>query len=371
MIRLAAFVAALVAALVLVWAVGNHLIRDGRVEPVAARPHFPDRNENESATRFYSTLARFDVDELRQQREAQIEFIAREVASPKRGADAPPPKLADFLSRNAPALRVLRAQLASNPPPAWKMRANDLLDTPQPDSIVIMRVLMMFAADALAEHSQRNDAAAWADLDAMWALVESLWVRPEIPSVLTALGGSRLLTAVASKLPPPQPRWWTDFVALDPRISFARALEYESWATRARAERYPIGEPDDETSFHEAMRRAAEPLVRPLRVMQADARVRDMRQLRRELAISDPCKPLPVPVPQWSSTIARLNRFIIEREGVAKLLDIENGRPFDARSACGVAHWTYRTTGEGFELSFSGHIPTPQTRIVTPLTYRR
>src|SRR5207249_4526899 len=152
----------------------------------------------------------------------------------------------------------------------------------------------------------------------------SLWRRPEISSVLVALSGSRMLVAVATKLPPPAPRWWNDFVLFNPRTLLLRALAYDTWAMRERAQRYPAGEPEDEIGLREAVRRAVEPVLRPIRVIQADERARQVQQLSRAIAVSDPCDPAPrVELRNWVSTVDRLNRFIIEREGVARLLHIE------------------------------------------------
>lgn len=372
--RIPAFIAALAAALLIVWAIGHYAVDRVRVEPAPVfdvQTQFPDRDENESAARFYSTTARLDLAQVRRQREAAIDYIAREVTSPSMASAQPPAKLAAFLDANAPALHILRAQLASNPVPLWKLRANDLLDTQQPDYILMMQLSVAFAADALAEHSRHHDAGAWADLEAINVTAQSLWSRPELTSVLTALNVSRLITAIATKLPPPAPPWWAAFVARDPRAPLLRSLQYEAWAARTRAERYPAGEPEDETGFQEAMRRAAEPFVRPLRVMEADSRVSDFRELMREIMRTDPCTADAVAVPRWTGTIARFNRFIIEREGVTKLLDAESGKNVDPRSACRAAHWVYSRNAGGFELTFTAHIPAPQTRMVTPLTFRR
>ncbi|HSP33385.1 MAG TPA: hypothetical protein VLU46_03605, partial [Thermoanaerobaculia bacterium] len=235
--RAIAFVVGLVAAAAIVWLLGNHAFSGARVErPPDARRTFPDHEENASAARVLASVTRFDEKDLRQQREAEIEYIRTRIASELPAA--PPESLARFFERNRAAISMLRAQLASDAPPQWKQHADDLLETPQPDLIVMNRLLLMFAAHALAE---RDATTAWADAGAMWVLARSLWVRPEIPSVLTALGGSRQIAAVATKLPAPAPRWWNDFTTFDVRAALARALEYEAWATNTRAERYPVG----------------------------------------------------------------------------------------------------------------------------------
>jgi hypothetical protein len=367
-----------------VWAIGTHSFHGVRVEPTPApdevHRRFPNHDESDSAARFLATITRFDEPDLRRQRVGAVEYIRREVASTVAASSAPPDGLARFLQRNASTLAILRAQLVSNPPPVWLQRADDLAETPQPDVILISHLFTTLAADALNEHSHRRDAIAWTDLGAIWVLAQSLWVRPEVPSVISALGGCRLIAAVASKLSPPAARWWRDFLVFDPRPPFARSLEYEAWALRMRAEKYPAGEPDEDSGFHEAMRTAAEPFLRPIRVMQADARVRDLRELARGIATADPCgEPPRGALRRWSGMLQRLDRFLLEREGVARLIEAERERArtgawpahVDARSVCRNAQWNYARKGDGVELSFRGAAPLPETRIVTPLRFVR
>jgi hypothetical protein len=382
--RTIVFIVALVIALALVLAVGGHLFSGSRAERVPAAPvvqrQFPDNDENETASRVMATLARFDEAEFRRQREYEVDYLRAEVDSEGVRTNAPPPRLAEFLKKHEPILQALRAQLASSSPPVWKQRANDVFETPQPDQITLNQVSILFAASALAQHAAGHDAAAWSDLGATWVIARSLWARPEISSVLSALTGSRLIAAVSAKLPVPPPPWWAEYTTFDVRPPFARALEYEAWAVHTRAERVEIGEPNDPNSIQDALSRAVEPVVRPVMVLQADAQVRDIRTLARGMATRDPCAPLPEAArARWESTLQRLDRFIIEREGAAKLVAIQTAiaekgsapPEIDDRSACRDQHWIYKPAADGFTLSFSGHLPPPQTRIVTPLAYRR
>ncbi len=385
MTRSGLFVAALIVAVVVVWAVGHQVVSGPRVEPAPVmknvQQRFPNLIENDSAARFFSTLSRIDEKELSVQREKEVDYLQREIASPAATTSPPPAPLSRVLEKNAVTLGILRAQLASNPPPVWAQRPADLLDPPQPDVILISRLFTTFAAHSLAEHNRLDDIGAWSDLTAMWVLARSLWSRPELPSVLAALGGCRMIAATASKLPAPAPQWWSDFLQFDPRRPLAQALEYEAWAARSHAERYPAGEPDETNGFHEAMRRAAEPFVRPLRVMEADSRVHDFRDLMQAVTSTDACGPISQAVRErWLGTVLRLNRFLVEREGVAKLLAAEDVHTqsgswpdqIDTRSQCKASGWTYQRKGETMELAFKGSLPPPpQTRIMTPLRYVR
>lgn len=386
MIRIAIFAAALTIALVVVWAAASHVVStpvvaSGDAVQLDVPRHFPDRNENETATRLLAIVAAVDNDDLRDGRSIAIEYIRREVASPAAVPAAPPPDVAKYLDKNAKTIQTLRALLASNAPPVWKQRANELLDRPEPEFGLHMTLFTLFAADALAQCNRGSATTAWTDAGAIWTLAASLWNRPERNSVLLALSGSRILGAIAIKLPAPAPRWWNDFVAFNPRPPLLRSMQYEAWSMRTNAERYPVGEPEEETGLREVARRAAEPLVRPIRVLQADAQARDARTVARALAVATPCDVMPDSARRidLSVTIQRLNRFIIEREGVARLLAAEAHRArsgewpdrIDDRSACTNERWIYARSADGIELSFSGTVPPTQTRIVPPLRFVR
>lgn len=381
--RIVAFFGALVAAAVLIWIVGGRLFAKADVAlppKVAVVKHdFSSHDENESASRFLAAVSKLDDQELQAQREAEVEYLRQEIASPAAASAPPPESLSRFLLANGALLRALRAQLASNPPPRWLLRADDLLDAPRPDVIKLNRLALTLASSALAEHSAHNDAAAWSDLGATWVLSQSLWERPEVESVLAALTGARLIAAVASKLPPPAPTWWKGYVGFDPRPSLAKSMDYQAWEERMRAEKHPMGELDDH-EIDDTLKRTAEPFVRPLVALQADARVRDLREIASGLTTADPCKPLPQAArAQWSGTLNRFNRFLIEREGVAKLIALQDEKAktgawpaqIEDRSLCAQQRWTYKRETEGIRLAFNGQMPVPETRVITPLEFRR
>lgn len=383
MIRVLAFVAALVAALLVIWAAGHYVVAKAPPPPppraIDVRKQFPDRDENDTAGRVLTMIAKLDENELQRHREMLVDYLRREVISPSTETAAPPDALARFLAANRPTLRILCAELATHPTPVWKSRADNLVDTPQPDDVMITRLFLLLAADALAEHNHHNDPVSWSDLGGIKTLSDSLWTRQEIPSVLTALTGSRMIAAVATKLPAPAPRWWNDFVSFDPRAAMLRALDYEEWALRTRAHRYPAGEPDDGSGFFEAMRHAAEPFLKPIRVMEAESRVRDLREVIRRMKSSDVCDPAQSRESPWTSTIERFNRFLVEREGVARLMAAEDVRRqsgewparIDSSSVCKRAQWSYHRNGDQIEIAFTGKLPPPQTRVTTPLQYKR
>jgi len=311
---------------------------------------FPDRDENESGTRLLATVERFGND-LAKARPAMSEYIRHE--------GTPPP----FLGQHANTIRTLRAQIVSNPPPVWALQINDILEPPTPPFGTAMELFTLFGADALAH---RSEAAAWADLHAAWILARSLWDRPEPMSVMIAMSGTRVVAAVATKLQPPIPAWWSETAAFDVRPPLLRSIEYEAWAIRVRADRYPVGESDG-SRFDDAIRRVVAPLFRPIRAAQASIAIGRLQKTVTAATHADPCEPLVVAeAPDWAAFVRRFNRFRIEREGVDKLLTLRSGGMFSAASQCKSGGWTY----DGATLAFHGALP-PQTSRMTiiPLRY--
>jgi hypothetical protein len=315
---------------------------------------FPNRAENESATRLMSTVERFG-DELPKARASLTDYIRKE---------GPPPP---FLEKHANTIRTLRAQIASNPPPVWALQIDDILEPPLPPLTLHMQLFQLLGADALAQHKSGNEAAAWADLRAAWILSQALWNRPEAWSVGTAMVGNRVIAAVAAKLDPPLPAWWSDAAAFDVRPPLVRSIAYEAWAARARADRFPVGESDG-SRLDNAVRRAAAPFVRPIRVAQASLVAGRLRHAAAAVENSDPCEPFVIAsMPEWAGFVRRFNRFRIEREGVDKLLTLKSGGAFSPASQCRSGRWTW----DGTTLAFHGALPPPTSRAtIIPLAHR-
>ena len=156
---------------------------------------FPNRVENESATRLMATAER----------------------------------LGDGRHNDADTVRTLRAEIISNPPPVWAQQINDIHRPPTPPLGRHMRVFRTLSADATARHASGDDRAAWADLHAIWILSRSLWARPEAWSINTAATGTRIVITVAATLAPPRPAWFAEVTTFDVRRPLIRSIEYEAW----------------------------------------------------------------------------------------------------------------------------------------------
>ena len=354
-----AILAAIGAGVVIAWLTGSRALSGSTLlvawPSVDFARQFGNRQENESATRLMATAERFG-DDLAISRPALSDYI-------RKPTGAPPP----FLLKHANIIRTLRAQIVSNPPPVWTLNSDDVLEPPVPPLGLHMQLFHLLAADALAQHGSGSDAAAWTDLRAAWILSRSLWERPEIMSIATAMVGSRAVAAVAARLDPPLPTWWSDAAAFDMRGSLLRSIEYEAWVTRARAERFPVGEPDG-SRFDDAIRRLAAPIVRPIRVAQASIHVGRLRTTADAIAKSDPCQPFVLAeMPDWAAFVRRFNRFRIEREGVDKMLALRTTGTWSPSSQCREGRWSY----DGNTLAFHGPLPPATSRVtIIPLTYQ-
>ena len=184
-----------------------------------------------------------------------------------------------------------------------------------------------------------------------------------VMSIATAMIGTRSVTAAAVRLDPPVPTWWAEVAAFDIRTPLVHSIEYEAWATRERAERYPVGESDG-SRFEDVVRRAVAPLARPIRVAQASIAIARFHETAGVAAKSDPCEPLVIASnPDWAAFIRRFHRFEIEREGADKFLT----RKFSTDSQCKSGRWTY----DGATLAFHGALPPATSRVtIIPLRYQ-
>jgi hypothetical protein len=199
-------------------------------------------------------------------------------------------------------IRTLRAEIISNPSPVWAIDAGNILDHPEPPLSLHLQLFTIFGADALLQHERGDDRAARSDLRAVSILSRSLRQRPEIDALMIAMIGNRIVRQVAAKV-------GGEYDAFDVRPPLLRAVEYEAWALRTRAERYPAGEPGD-SKWADAIRRIAGPLLRPIRVVQADLEVGRMRRMAAVVASAAPCAPLPMPdMPEWAPVFQRINRL--------------------------------------------------------------
>ena len=282
-----AFGAAVVAGLAIAWIAGAHVIAATAFDRAWASDEFvrrlPHNAENESATRISATAERL----------GELDSIRPALRDVLRGK-APSDGVVRFLESRANAIRTLRAAIISNPPPVWAADPEEILDPVEPPLALHLRLYTVLGADAALQRSRANERAAESDLRAVSILARSLEQRPEIGSLIVALIGHRIAAS------PPS----------DVRGPLLRAIEYDAWITRARAERYPAGEPNG-SQLADAIRGAAAPFLRPIRVAQADLEIGRMQKMATAVAATPPSSPLPVPeLRAWAPLFARINRSV-------------------------------------------------------------
>jgi hypothetical protein len=216
----------------------------------------------------------------------------------------------------------------------------------------------------------------------MWKLARGLLAQPDSWSLYNALSTAQMLTGIAAKLAPPVPLWWRGFLTFDFDRASTAASQYEAWRTLTFTEHYPAGEPDDGNAVHEMVRRGAEVVVGPFAIEHAQRTASAMRRRAIQLSRTPPCgnrgneyEPLP----------RRLGRFTIEREGVTKLLLLQEARlatgvwpatlPGIDHSQCVGHTWQYGLSKDGtMRLALTPAMPSRpsrETRLLLPLAYER
>jgi hypothetical protein len=309
-------------------------------------------------------------------------YLLDSVNDGREQVEAPPETLAQFLAEHQSALTAVRAQLNANAPPRWRSDAQDLSDPPRPNLPGHTELVSLLAADALEHHRTGDDGTAWQDLDAIWKLARGLLAQPDSWSLYNALSSAQILTGIAAKLTPPVPLWWRGLVTFDFDRASAAASQYEAWRTLTFTEHYPAGEPDDDNAVHEMLRRGAEVVVGPFQIERAQRTASAMRRRATQLSRTPPCGKRGN---EYEPLYPRLGRFTIEREGVAKVLLLQEARlatgawpstlPAIDHSQCLGHTWQYSRSDDGtMRLALTPALPGPkhpETRLLLPLEYER
>jgi hypothetical protein len=385
MTRRIIFIVAVVVVTILVWLAGRAFFAPPPLtESSAAWPYglgslndfakrYPPHEASTNANEIVRIAKALDVDmaivqprsrpseTMRKLRQSFVRYLASEVAKSDDSIDEPPPDVKQYLDEHRAALDELRAQLIANSEPRWALDIQELWTAPEPNGSGHFDLFAIFASDALQQRRAGTDVVAWQDLEATWKLARGLWSRPDFSA---ALSGTRLMNDVAWKMRAPAPPWWREVLAFDADRAAATSVEYEAWLFVEGAKRYPAGEPDDESSTREHARRAAGLFLGPLRIRQAENYAGRLRNDEIAAARSHNCADDDV-------HHRRVRRFIVEREGVAKLLALKAAgwppSPVNIdRSTCSDRTWRH----ENGTLSISKPIPgDAQQRILLPLTW--
>lgn len=291
------------------------------------------------------------------------QYVIDNVALGSDDVSEPAPALAQFLSHHEASLAALRAQLNANGPPRWRSDVQELNDPPHANYSGHAILSSLLAADALLRHRAGDDATAWLDLDAMWKLGRGLLADPGTWSTLSALSIARKTAGVAAKLAPPLPPWWRSFLDVDFDRARAAADQYDAWRYVTFTERYPAGEPDGDNALRESVRRGAEVVVGPFRIDRAQRAAENARRRALRAARETPCD------------ATRTHRFVIEREGVARLLALKEApRAGSEPSRCPGHEWRATSGVDGtIELALTPPFPPstePSRGLQLPYAYK-
>ncbi|HEX6178805.1 MAG TPA: hypothetical protein VF057_10640 [Thermoanaerobaculia bacterium] len=203
-----------------------------------------------------------------------------------------------------------------------------------------MTTARALVANALAK-ARANDAAGWNDLHAAWDLSRSLDAQPAMMEQTAALSISRMVNAVAWKMPLPAPEWITELQQRDHIEPLLAAFQHQSaayWQDGAR--------------------------LFPTKWL-ADAVERD-RQIAERVSTTTVCDAsaaenvLGVDV---TSVWRRAFRYRAEREATANALRVRDGKPIEEKSECSDGTWSF----DGTTLRFSREIATPPPDRPMPL----
>jgi hypothetical protein len=248
------------------------------------------------------------------------DFVEREIARGELAIGDPP---------SLPDISAIR-ELLLREPIVWERRVefDDTvvaeLRAPQ------MRVARALVASALRK-ARANDQAAWEDLHAAWKLARSLEDHPQMMAQTAALTMTRLINAVAWKMPLPAPAWLGELQHHDnvPRLLEAFQYQAASYATDDAwfPTKWLANSVDRDRSIAEAL----------FKETRCDVNT-PMNDLGTDL----------------SSVWRRAFRARAEREATANALRVRAGKSIETVSRCSDGRWMF----DGTTLRFSREIAT-------------
>jgi hypothetical protein len=297
----------------------------GTLESVAGR--YPPIAGNAASSKLASLVDALPTND------AVDKFVAREVTQGTPAIGEPPA---------LPDVSAIR-DLVLREPIAWE-RANgfDHKETEE------MRTTELTAARALIASAlvkaRANDPAAWEDLHAAWKLGRALDVHPQLMAQTAALTTSRLINAVAWKMPLPVPAWIGELQARDHVRPLLEAYQYSAasyW--KDGAQMFP-------TKFL-------------ANNVEHDRLIAEQVAKATGCDVNMPANELGVDV---TTVWRRAFRYRAEREATANALRVREGKPIAAASQCSDGSWAF----DGTTLRFSREIATAAPDKPMPLVLR-
>lgn len=264
--------------------------------------------------------------------EAADEFVWREIA---RG---------EVTIGEAPVLPDVSAlrELLLREPIVWERHQGiDHKDTE------IMRTIELAVARALVASAlakaRENDPAAWEDLHAAWKLSCSMDAHPQLMAKTAALTTSRMINAVAWKMPVPAPAWLSELQKRDHVQPLLAAFQYSAASYADSGSVFPT--------------------------KMLATQVEHDRLIAEELSRTTKCE-VTAPSNELGVDLTtiwrRAFRYRAEREATASALRAREGKPVQTTSGCSDGAWTY----DGTTLRFTREITTAPPDRPMPLVLK-
>ncbi len=265
--------------------------------------------------------------------QAVDDFVRREIArgEPEIGE---PPVLSD--------VSAIRELLLREP---LVCETHEGIGGPEVDA---MRSLQMTLARALAASAlakvRAGDPAAWEDLEAVWILARSLDGNPQMMMQTAALSMTRMINAVAWKMPLPAPTWLRELQERDSVPALLAAFQHQAASYWRDGSRWFPNKWLAQSVEHDRL--IAEGLFNEQRCEVSPP----MNELGTDLT------------PFWN----RAFRYRAEREATANALRVREGMPIQTGSRCSDGGWSF----DGKTLRFSREIASAAPDTAMPLTLR-
>jgi hypothetical protein len=206
-----------------------------------------------------------------------------------------------------------------------------------------MTIARALIADALAK-ARANNPAAWDDLHAVWKLARSLDGHPQMLAQTAILSMTRMINAIAWKMPLPVPAWFDELQTRDEVRPLLDSFQHQAaryWESGARW--FPTKWLANSINHD---RKIAEDLY--------NFRGCDVNPPMNELGTD------------LTSFWRRAFRYRAEREATANALRVRQGQQIETTSRCSDGGWTF----DGTTLRFKKEIATTPQDTPMPLVLR-
>ncbi len=297
----------------------------GNLEAVSER--WPRVEPNEASTRLTSL-----GDALPKTNQTLDDFVTREISRDEVNIGEAP---------TLPDISAVR-ELLLREDISWQ-RYDQIGD---PNAISARAIQMTMAraliADALAK-GRANKAEAWNDLHAVWKLAKSLDGHPQLMTQTAVLTMSRMINAVAWKMPLPAPKWLEEVQSHDNLKQLLDAFQHQTAAYWQSTKFFP-------TKWF-------------AKSIDHDRKIAEGLYNSKNCDVNPPMNEVGTDL---TSVWRRAFRYRAEREATANALRIREGKPIESKSICSDGSWKY----DGKSLSYSSEITTAPPDKPMPLVLR-